>query len=70
MKVPGVAWSYGGNGDCEGKKGYAFVADGFPELYNEDKGYWLPELLEHMASHGIVTICPFLAGKGGYEPAG
>ena len=27
-----------------------------------EQGYWLPELLEHMASHGIVTICPALAG--------
>ena len=27
-----------------------------------DGGYWLPELLEHMASHGIVTVCPYLAG--------
>lgn len=61
--VPGVVWSYGGNGNCDGTGGFANVADGFPGLYGEPgRGYWLPELLEHMASHGIVAVCPYLAG--------
>ena len=59
---PGVAWSYGGNGNCDGTGGFADAADGYPGLYGEDRGYWLPELLEHMASHGVVTVCPYLAG--------
>lgn len=39
-------------------------------MYGEAQGYWLPELLEHMASHGIVTVCPYLSGlpdSGGAE---
>lgn len=63
-RFPGVAWSYGGNGNCDGTGGFADAADGYPGLYGEVQGYWLPELLEHMASHGIVTICPYLSGGG------
>lgn len=63
-RFPGVAWSYGGNGNCDGTGGFADAADGYPGLYGEDQGYWLPELLEHMASHGIVSICPYLSGGG------
>ena len=52
----------GGNGNCDGTGGFADAADGYPGLYGEDRGYWLPELLEHMASHGVVTVCPYLSG--------
>jgi hypothetical protein len=61
-KLPGVSWSYGGQGSCDGSGGFANTADGYPSLYGEEQGYWLPELLEHMASHGIVTVCPYLSG--------
>jgi len=61
-KFPGVAWSYGGRGSCDGTGGFADTADGYPGQYGEEQGYWLPELLEHMASHGIVTVCPRLSG--------
>ena len=63
--VPGLSWSYGGEGDCAGVEGIASAVDGFgPEWYGElpDYGYWLPELLEHFASWGVVTACPFLRG--------
>ena len=36
--APGVAWSYGGNGNCEGTGGYADVADGYPGLYGDGTG--------------------------------
>ena len=62
LKFPGVSWSYGGLGSCDGSRGYATTADNYPSLYGEEQGYWLPELLEHMASHGIVTVCPYLSG--------
>lgn len=63
--APGVSWSYGGDGDCAGLEGIANSVDGFgPEWYGEqpDFGYWLPELLEHFASWGMVTACPYLRG--------
>lgn len=63
--VPGLSWSYGGEGDCAGVEGIAAAVDDFgPEWYGElpDYGYWLPELLEHFASWGVVTACPFLRG--------
>jgi hypothetical protein len=64
-----VVWSYGGNGDCDGSGGIADAVDSYRGLYGEDRGYWLPELLEHMASHGIVSICPALAGLPSYDGA-
>ena len=63
--APGVVWSHGMYGDCLGDTGvqavsinvYSTLVDGTP-LRGEEKGHWLPELLEHLASWGIVTICP------------
>ncbi len=62
-KIPGIAWSYGGQGSCDGSRGFADAADGFSrEMAGDDKGYWLPELLEHAASWGIAAACPTLPG--------
>jgi hypothetical protein len=62
-KIPGVAWSTGGQGSCDGSRGFADAADGFSrEMAGDDKGYWLPELLEHAASWGIAAACPTLPG--------
>jgi len=67
--APGVVWSYGGLGNCDGVGGFSTVGDGWRGLYGESYGYWLPELLEHMASHGIVTVCPALNGVPSPEGA-
>ena len=40
--APGVVWSYGGIGNCDGVGGFATVGDGWRGLYGEDYGYWLP----------------------------
>ena len=42
--------------------GFANAADGFSETVAGDhRGYWLPDLLHHAASWGIVAACPALA---------
>tara|TARA_B110000977_G_scaffold72657_2_gene98314 strand:+ start:2420 stop:3649 length:1230 start_codon:yes stop_codon:yes gene_type:complete len=70
-KVPGLAWSSGGQGSCLGDDGFANTADGWSEtVAGDDKGYWLPDILHHAASWGIVTVCPALppsipVGDGG-----
>jgi len=59
---PGLAWSSGGAGSCLGTDGFANAADGFSETVAGDhRGYWLPDLLHHAASWGIVAACPALA---------
>ena len=61
-KFPGLAWSSGGTGSCLGTDGFANAADGFSETVAGDhRGYWLPDLLHHAASWGIVAACPRLA---------
>ena len=58
---PGLAWSSGGAGSCLGTDGFANAADGFSETVAGDAlGYWLPDLLHHAASWGIVAACPRL----------
>ena len=59
---PGMAWSSGGAGSCLGTDGFANAADGFSETVAGDhRGYWLPDLLHHAASWGIIAACPALA---------
>ena len=61
-KFPGLAWSSGGTGSCLGTDGFANAADGFSEtVAGDNRGYWLPDLLHHAASWGIVAACPRLA---------
>lgn len=63
VSLPGVAWSHGGSGSCDGTSGFANTADGYsPEMTGDDKGYWLPDALEHLASWGVVAACPSLPG--------
>ena len=63
VSLPGVAWSHGGSGSCDGTAGFANTADGYsPEMTGDDKGYWLPDALEHLASWGVVAACPSLPG--------
>ena len=58
---PGMAWSSGGAGSCLGTDGFANAADGFSEtMAGDHRGYWLPDLLHHAASWGIVAACPKL----------
>ena len=62
LKFPGLAWSSGGAGSCLGTDGFANAADGFSEtMAGDHRGYWLPDLLHHAASWGIVAACPALA---------
>ena len=60
-KFPGLAWSSGGAGSCLGTDGFANAADGFSQtVAGDNRGYWLPDLLHHAASWGIVAACPKL----------
>ena len=39
VSLPGVAWSHGGSGSCDGTAGFANTADGYsPEMTGDDKG--------------------------------